>query len=502
MFQDINISNGLNRDLKEAIPTTGFLDAVNIIQDNAGRPSKRPGLFLSENLDANGSQGIDGLYYWEAKGMVLAVHGENLYHANDLTQPFTKANDTQQLTLGPCTFASNRYWVLISTSSGRMMKWNGTDEAVLEESPIAPTNVSHVTYLNGKFLANQLDSDNVWYTEPTSDTDPTSAPLWSGYFSAERSGEHVLALATYNNQILVLKRSSMEFFFDDGVAPFRRVEGTARSVGIGAVKSLIVEADVCFWLDQFNQAIMLTGNQPNVISASVRAIMRNMVKYTDALAFSVDRYVVFTYPTIDKTYVYDVMTRRWYEWSTWHLASGSPHRWVGQAGCLNYQGIPMVGGNNGSIYFLSPTAYSDYTDSIRVMIRLNHQSHGIVGYKRCNEARFILTTEDEPSANDGNLNVFTRFFNEPSVPNPDAATRCSAYTYLFQSLPTGYTVFDVVGLPSGLSFSQSTQQITGTALCVSGEFPISVVVQDSYGQKRAFKRTFTIADFTPTITVT
>jgi hypothetical protein len=88
-----------------------------------------------------------------------------------------------------------------------------------------------------------------------------------------------------------------------------------------------------------------------------------------ALTFQMEghSFYVLTFPTADKTWVYDVASGHWFEWCSRNTSTGAEFRW--RASCAAFIGGKVHVGDyaDGKIYRLSLDTYTDNGDPIKFL---------------------------------------------------------------------------------------------------------------------------------------
>jgi hypothetical protein len=99
---------------------------------------------------------------------------------------------------------------------------------------------------------------------------------------------------------------------------------------------------------------------------------------------------VLSFPDADATWVYDVATGMWHEWAWWDKSNAAYHAHRGICHAYGY-GKHLVGDReNGKIYELSPTVYTDVGDPIR---RLRSSPHVANSTRIITYNEFVLDME-------------------------------------------------------------------------------------------------------------
>lgn len=123
--------------------------------DEAGNSVKRPG--LSAFVDLSTSRAVDGLFWWDAKGVVIAVSQGNIYSIDSAGNKTDLTGDKLSDTGGRTYFASDGKYVIM-TNGGRMVYTDGVNPTNFIQDKDAPVNVSRLDWIDGYVLASDSTS--------------------------------------------------------------------------------------------------------------------------------------------------------------------------------------------------------------------------------------------------------------------------------------------------------------------------------------------------------
>lgn len=474
----------LEKNLLEYVTQGGSLELFNCYIDKAQAIHKRPGLFFSQQLNVVG--GVQAMYYWAAKSKLVVVAGGKVYASSGLNSALTSVSGSLRLLeLGPAKIVDTGYWLYICSSSGKMVQWNGTDQATHVADGAAPINVSSITYLNQRVIANELGTNRFWYTAPPSLTTPTDALVWTGYLEYGRTGEDNVGVATVNGELIVFKRDQFMSFFDDGSTPYRPITGSQHFHGLMSARAMDLFDDALFFVSPDKEIRVISNRE--VRSASEGDLNRELSKLrnaTDAVVLRLDRHMLFTFPNEEKTFTFDPILGAWGQFSTY--SAGRDRAFLARCS----ERLPtvgdtdswIIGAEDSKVYYYDAGAYTDAGEPIRVLVRTPHNSWG-TSYKK-HTARLVMK-------------VSTDQLRDPelfSLELPDAM-RCVLYYHQF-TLPEGVVV-SISGLPSGLTASQTDNVLTisGTILAFTGTATVTITVRDERGAQYSFDRPLVVSDY-------
>jgi len=345
---------------------------------------KRPG--LTEFVDLGTGKPVDGLYWWSRQGVIIATSGNSVFSID-------QAGDETDITgdalsgLGRPAFTDNGTTLIIADKGLRLLSYVPGGTTTFIPGVNVPADITHLGYLDGYILAAGDDSNNFYW----SDLDDPLVWTAISFGAAEANPDFIRAMSVAWREILLIGDKSVEVYYNDGVGPFGRREGSYTERGIGARHSLIAADNTWFWLDNFRRIVRLDGPTPKIVSSPFDKVLANMTRIDDAFStlLEVDgrNFILFTFPTAKQTFVYDYARRRWAEWSYWNPTLAERTRYRGNSGAYAEPwGKWLVGDMaNGKVHHVDPAVYGDDGDDIRFERRTGHITHGVLKRKRSNE---------------------------------------------------------------------------------------------------------------------
>ena len=441
----IPIVGPANKDLSEFFVTSGGVELLNAVIEFNGTSvaiKTRPGLVYHRKLPV--ATGIDGIFYWESKRKVVVVAGGGIYAAGALTDELVKfSSGTERLNIGPCQFAATANHLYIASTSGRMMRWDGESPAIRVADEVAPVDVSSIATHNNRMLAVERGTNRVWYTLPVQVDNPTAPLEWSGYFDATRTTDSIQSLMAVGAEILLMRNKSVEFWYDDGVTPFRPVSGAAVDIGISSPRAVIKQANTVFWLSSDSHFYAMTGRQPvDLGKGQIDDAIQNITSISDVIAAATHQFVIFTFTQASQSWVFDIKNQVWYSWSS--LSAGRHKEYRGRHAARMPGGRWLLGGYDGWTYFMFNGIFKDGESTCQLKHRTPHYDLGSIIQKQSSRV-LIKVSKSE-------VKLWYKLIELPD------AVRCHAYSYtLPDAAKTNYTVS---GLPDGFSYDASTKTIT------------------------------------------
>jgi hypothetical protein len=337
--------------------------------------------------------GYDGLYWWADKGLLIGVAGGRIWSFADLTSmpvelttPEVRLVDNQRV-----SFATNGGWLFMANGTF-IVAWNGTDPLqVLRTRPKA----TKVVHLNGKFLANEVGSRLLYWTEYQT-AEATAMPTWTtGFFAPETITDNLTALETALGEIVIAGPRNTEFWLDAGNedVPFARVASAPCDRGVYAPNSIVFADNTWFWLDHERRVVRLEGHTPKVISMPLDRVFKRISNAKDCFGFFVDKWVGFSFASDQSTYLYNIQTQQWEDrWTYYNSITDQHERWLGQyATYVPEWGYWVVAGRkNSCIYLCSDEFATDALEEIRCVFRSSHIDHDTHHRKRSTRLTFHL----------------------------------------------------------------------------------------------------------------
>ena len=201
------------------------------------------------------------------------------------------------------------------------------------------------------------------------------------YASKFTGPDNLVSLICDHGQVYLLGENTSEVWADVGTFPFpfQRIPGSSSQQGIAAPFSIARLGNSFAYLSKNNRGqaeiVLMNGYFPTRIST--HAVENTLLdqNISDAVAYTYqleghETYVI-SFPTLDLTWAYDVTTGLWHKW-LWVDSNNVYHRHRTQCSAL-FQGVVLAGDwQNGQIYKLDLTNYTDNGDTIRRLRRAPH----------------------------------------------------------------------------------------------------------------------------------
>jgi len=221
-----------------------------------------------------------------------------------------------------------------------------------------------VGYLDGYFVFNPPNSQQIWITALLDGTDIDALD----FASAEGSPDGVVGIIIDHREVWVFGTNSVEVWYNAASQdfPLERIQGAFNEIGCAAAYSIAKGDNVIFWLGKdargngmVYQASGYTGQR--ISTHAVEWQIQSYGDVSDAVGYTYQQdghtFYVLTFPSADKTWVYDVSTQAWHERAGFSNGSFTRHRSNYQ---VNFNNEILVGDyQNGKIYAFDMTTYSD-----------------------------------------------------------------------------------------------------------------------------------------------
>jgi hypothetical protein len=290
----------------EAIPNEG---------KEAGFLNRAPGLRL---LTSVGSGPVRGL--WSFNNFMYAVSGNTLYKINSA---YTATALGTIAGTGQVSMSDNGTQLFVAANGPSYIYNSNTNVFQQINDPDFPGAFT-VSYLDGYFVFNEPNSQKIWVTSLLEGTqiDPLD------FASAEGSPDGLVAVIVNNREAWLFGTNSIEVWYDAGTPdfPLARIQGASNEIGCVAPFSVAKLDNSVFWLgqDARGQGIVYRNSGYTGVRASNHSIEWQIQQYgnlSNAIAYTYQQdghsFYVLTFPSVQKTWVYDVVTQSWHERAGW-----------------------------------------------------------------------------------------------------------------------------------------------------------------------------------------
>ena len=241
-----------------------------------------------------------------------------------------------------------------------------------------PDGATHVEFFDGYFLWNNPDSSGQFYKSVGYDGTDIAA---LDFATAERSPDELEGILKANRILWLVGKGTAEAWHNSGAAdfPFEPIVGGFSEWGTIAKYSLVSTAGLSFWVskngDGDGMVAMAQGLQVQIISTpEIAAEIAEISDITDCYAYTYQKYqhtfIVFTFPSGQKTIVFDTTEKKFHTWKSKTLGyhRSTDHTFV-------YDKHLVGDPSNGRIYYLDWSKYTDNGDIIERR-RVSETLHG------------------------------------------------------------------------------------------------------------------------------
>lgn len=323
----------------------------------AGWLQRAPGLRLLATI---GSGPIRGVWaFASSDSTAFVVSGSELYRID------TSYNATPLGTVsgsGPVSMADNGTQLFVACDPDSYIYNTSTGVFAQINDPDFP-GAKIVGYLDGYFVFTEPNSQRIWVTALL---DGTSVdPL--DFASAEGSPDGVVGMIVDHREVWIYGTRSVEVWYNAGTSdfPLQRIQGAFNEIGCEAAYTVTKMDNGLFWLgaDARGRGVVYRANGYTGQRISTHAVEWHIQSYgniSDAVAYTYQQdghsFYVLTFPSANKTWVYDVATQAWHE-----RASGNENQYRHRSNCqMAFDSEIIVGDfENGNIYAFDMTVYAD-----------------------------------------------------------------------------------------------------------------------------------------------
>lgn len=308
-----------------------------------------------------------------AAGRLFAVVGPILYEITSAGAATSRG--TINTSTGPVSLADNgQQLVLVDGVSG----WRMTlADNVFAYAGADWSSLTHVAFHDGYFVFAHAETGQFGISSLYStDVDPLD------FATAEGAPDDLVSLLVDHRELWLFGEETTEVWYNSGAAdfPFARLDGAFLEHGCVAPFSPSKMDNAVYWLSRdrlgHGHVMRAQGYQPQIVSTrAVEHAIQGYGTISDARAYTYQQeghsFYVLTFPTADRTWVYDAASQLWHERMYW---DGSEHRHRGVHFAFAF-GLPLVLDHTlGYIYSLDLDTYTDDGATIRAIRRTQHQA--------------------------------------------------------------------------------------------------------------------------------
>lgn len=371
----------------------------NLFVNEAQFSEKRPG--LASWVDLGTSNSIDGLYWWDTQSVVLAVSNGQVWKITDANGTKTELTAAETLQVGQQVSFDDNGTTAVMANGGKILTTTSIGPASFLTDADAPTTVSFVGFID-QYLVAGVDETGTFQISDVGDLTTWRA---IDVFTAESKPDVIKAVKVGLGEIVLFGSKSIEFWANDGVSPFSRInQATIDERGVIAPHSIALVDDRWILLDSRRKVIEIRGRQPVEISQPFDKVIQGLSQVETAIGgiYHIEGLPLYilSFPQDLRTLVYNYKKQDWAEWDYFNQTEGTMERYRGNAYCYaKGWNLHLVGDHsNGKIYTASTAAYDDNGTPIRCVRRSGFISHGNYYEKECRDAYFRVKQSVATSA--------------------------------------------------------------------------------------------------------
>jgi hypothetical protein len=244
-----------------------------------------------------------------------------------------------------------------------------------------PNGATSVCFLDGRLIVNKPNTRQFYVSEFYDGTGWTNSSSLPTFGTKDNNSDLLVCVSALNGVLMLAGQQSTEFWQNVGTTPlpFGRISGATRNEGISAQYSLAFINDVQLFVGQSLyggnvEVTMVQGfNMKKVSTEDIDNIIRGFTVWQDAVAFGyiLDGHKMYqiTFPTAERSFLYDVTTDFWFELQTGVSLSA---RHMANFG-ITFNTFTFVSDTTtGTIYKLDPTVYTDNGTPIKRQLTSRH----------------------------------------------------------------------------------------------------------------------------------
>lgn len=297
---------------------------------------------------------------------IYAAHRGNLYQIrNDGVATDLGNMDTSE---GRVQFANNNdYIMLVDGTSGYSYRLSTSTFAKITD-PQFPANPTSVTFLNGRFLVSQRDSEQF---DMSALDDPTA---YSGtdFDLAYADPDELLRVWSHSGVLVMLGPRSLEYWAYVGAAdfPFARIAASQYGWGLAAVGSIApVESYGMALLERREGGLgvcKITGTEPELVTPPDLVHVFDEYQRTSTVvdavgaSFSIAGHAMYqiSFPMVPASWMFDTATGVWSERKSYSIAN-----YRGLEGIFHNGAMFWGDFSDGKIWKMDPTVWIEGQDA-------------------------------------------------------------------------------------------------------------------------------------------
>lgn len=330
--------------------------------------------------------------YTASNQQLFVVIGTTVYYVDDRFQ-LTALGQMLVYKATPVGMKDNGQSVVIvdGTNNGYTINLKTHAFAVIVDNTGAFVGSDWVDFLDTYLVFNAIGTPAFYSTL-------AGQVVFDGTYIGQLTGQpdQLVRVACTHDEIWLLGHKATEVWNNVGAAafPFARIQGAFVEHGCAAKYSVAAADSALYWLgkDPQGQAIVFKGAKYNANRISTHAIENEIQAYgriDDAIGYIYQieghLFYVLTFPTADRTWVFDDATQLWHQWGQFDQ-EGNLHRHRSNCFALAYGKLVVGDFANGKLYELTPQVTVE--DGIPIT-RVRSFPHTVKDGKRIHYKYFI-----------------------------------------------------------------------------------------------------------------
>lgn len=332
---------------------------------------------LVEFCDVGTGAPGDGLFWWDKTEMLLAVAGGKCFCISELGA-VTELTGADLIAGTQTVFADGQKIdnsAFLYLCNGGKLNYSTGGNFTQAASP-APQLCSHVAYNGLRFVANEIGTARMYFTDINPDDNEYDPTYWEAIenpLTTDSRGDNLLGLYQAWDDIAAWGSQGREIWqTSGGTPPLQPRLGSMCEAGLIAPYSVKKSDNTFFALcsvDDKPAVVRLEGNDPVIISLDIEKLLDAeddlSVGIGDIISAFGQSFYILSFPTV--SYAYNIKKKEWYIWSRWDALNGVRQAFIGR----NFVYAKAWGKHlcqsriDGKIYEVSATATDDDGDKIR-----------------------------------------------------------------------------------------------------------------------------------------
>jgi len=268
--------------------------------------------------------------------------------------------------LSDVDFADNGLTMLVVDGTNGYLYTKSTNTFAQITDPDFPQNPVHVEFMDGYFIVLEGGSGRFWLSA----LDDGSSWNALDFATAEGSPDNLVGIKVNHRQLWLFGDKTTEIWYNSGDKdfPFRRIQGSFFEEGTLSGRSIAKSNTSVVWLSNSERGeaaiyIASTTRPERISTLGMELEFDTYQKLSNANGYmfyeDTHLFYVLTFPTDEKTWVYDLTTGMWHERST------NNRRWIGQYGAVISGGLYAADALSGRILKIDSAYNDDYGVDIR-----------------------------------------------------------------------------------------------------------------------------------------